>query len=332
MAGDWIKWTVGLIDKPEIVRMSSALGLMREVVVCRLMKFWEWCDGNVPDCDIRDNDSAFIVMSPDDGDNKAFLDALVSTPKFADSLACVGWIRFRNGRIELPNFGRHNGETAKTRARNARNQQRKREKRTGKPSDATVTKTSPPAGDKTVTRGEERREEDKDPPLTPPPGGEKQKPPKPVAMPVELDTLAFRRAWVDWKSQRAALRVKPYTTAGEQQQLKRLASFGPAIAIASIEQAIAQGWQGLFPERVNPHERTRRGDATHPGPIPTAGSRGPLGISQADIDLANARTIRTGSGVGADERAQAPHPPGEVPHHRDAQPDGAENGACGLFW
>lgn len=178
MAGDWIKWTKGLPDKPEVVRIAAALGLTREVAVCRLMRLWEWCDDNIADDAIRENGSAFVELSPSDGDNAAFVDALVGTPNFANSLALVGWIRFRSGRIELPNFGRHNGETAKTRARNAKNQKRKRQQPDA-PSPPPVAppvtgppqQMSPSRGDIPVTRGEERRE-DKTPP-TPPaePGG-----------------------------------------------------------------------------------------------------------------------------------------------------------------
>lgn len=163
---DWIKWTKGLPDKPEVIRLAGRLGLTREAAVCKLMRFWEWCDDNIPRSDIRENGSAFVTLSPRDGDNVAFIDALVGTPGFADSLSAVDWLRCRDGRIELPNFGRHNGETAKTRARNAKNQQRIR---TGSDGDCgpdqnqggvgLSPKMSPPSGDKTVTRGEESNEE-----------------------------------------------------------------------------------------------------------------------------------------------------------------------------
>jgi hypothetical protein len=169
MAGDWIKWSKGLPNKPEVVRLAGALGLSRAEVVVRLMAFWEWCDDNIPEDAICDNGSAFVTLSPHDGDNVAFVDALVGTPKFADSLALVNWIRFRDGRVELPNFGRHNGETAKTRARNAKNQKRKRQQGgeappIPPPSPPNVSpQMSPPRGDKSVTRGEERREENTPP-------------------------------------------------------------------------------------------------------------------------------------------------------------------------
>jgi len=154
VAGDWIKWTCGLTRKPEVVRMAAQLSLMREVVACRLMDFWEWCDSNIPDSAIRDDGTAFVKMSPHDGDNMAFVDALVCTPNFAVSLVSVDWIHFRHGHIEIPNFGRHNGQTAKTRARNAKNQHSRREKQEDV---STVPKMSPRDGDKKVTREEKRR-------------------------------------------------------------------------------------------------------------------------------------------------------------------------------
>jgi hypothetical protein len=190
MAGDWIKWTCGLLDKPEVIRMAVYLRTSREVVVCRLMKFWEWCDANIPDSSILDTGSAFVELSPDRGDNVAFVDALVGTPGFADSLAAVDWIRFRDGRVELPNFGRHNGETAKTRARNAKNQKKKRQRGGGVAHDPERLRppppppeTSPLSGDKTVTRGEERREEKPTASHTRPRTPRKAKPPNPDHQP-----------------------------------------------------------------------------------------------------------------------------------------------------
>lgn len=169
MAGDWIKWHKGLEGKAEVVRLSGMLKLPREVVATKLMTFWCWCDNEIPQEDIRDNGSAFVTLSPCDGDNMAFIDALVGTPTFAASLAAVEWIRFRDGRVELPNFGRHNGETAKTRARNAKTQKKKRLKVSPEKQSETepvqphatpkVTEMSPSRGDKTMTREEERRED-----------------------------------------------------------------------------------------------------------------------------------------------------------------------------
>lgn len=217
MAGDWIKWSVGLESKREIVRLAGVLGVSREVAVCRCMKFWEWCDQNIGTDAISNSGSAFVELSPHDGDNMAFVDDLVGTPKFAETMALVGWIRFRNGRLELPNFGRHNGETAKTRARNAKNQKIKR------------VKMSPRRGDKTVTRGEKRRVT-KDPPSPP------------------FESERFRQAWTNWEDHRRQ-KKKPLTPTTIVEQFKYLASLGESEAIKTLEFSTRQGWEGLYPPK-----------------------------------------------------------------------------------
>lgn len=55
--------------------------------------------------------------------------------------------------------------------------------------------------------------------------------------------------WDRWKRDRRERRLRKYTTDGEATQLKKLAPLGAVQAIACIEQSIANGWQGLFPEK-----------------------------------------------------------------------------------
>jgi len=161
MAGDWIKWVKGLTKKPEIVLMASTLKKSRREVAAMCMEFWEWCDENISEDTFTPNGSAFVKLSPLDDDNLAFIDALVGTAKFADSLTAVDWLRCRDGRIELPGFALHNGQTAKTRARNAKNQKSKRqsdEPESPPKKTARRSKMSPPRDDKNNTREREREE------------------------------------------------------------------------------------------------------------------------------------------------------------------------------
>lgn len=67
--------------------------------------------------------------------------------------------------------------------------------------------------------------------------------------PPELDTAEFRETWERWKKDRRERRLRKYTTDGEATQLKKLTHLGAVLAIACIEQSIANGWQGLFPEK-----------------------------------------------------------------------------------
>lgn len=88
--------------------------------------------------------------------------------------------------------------------------------------------------------------EEKDPPNPPRTGG------TPATIPPELDTEQFRRAWGEWKAERAAKKCRPLTPTGEARQLKHLATFGPAVAVEAIETSLRNQWQGLFPEKVQP--------------------------------------------------------------------------------
>lgn len=66
-----------------------------------------------------------------------------------------------------------------------------------------------------------------------------------IDIPDALDCDAFRAAWDEWIAYRRERRltVTPRTL---KAQAAKLAGFGLDGALASIEQSIAQGWQGLF--------------------------------------------------------------------------------------
>lgn len=128
MAGDWLKWCKGLTRKREVVLVAGRLGMHRRQVAGTYMEFAEWADDETTDGRIA-------------GVTAEYIDDLVTTPGFARALEAVGWLRFTEDGILIPNFKRHNGQTAKTRARNQRNQRVRR-----------VTVKSPPRGDAAVTK------------------------------------------------------------------------------------------------------------------------------------------------------------------------------------
>ncbi len=69
-------------------------------------------------------------------------------------------------------------------------------------------------------------------------------------IPAELDTEAFRSSWSDWQAYRAETKKK-LTPSTITRQLKKLAAMGPDAAVASIEQSIERGWQGLFEPKAD---------------------------------------------------------------------------------
>ncbi len=103
MAGDWIKIEHTLPDKPEVDQMAAALSIDHDAVVGKLIRVWIWADQNTLD------GNAVGVTS-------AFLDRISFCPGFANAMRKAGWLNGIDGALEFPNFDRHNGQTAKTRA------------------------------------------------------------------------------------------------------------------------------------------------------------------------------------------------------------------------
>jgi hypothetical protein len=88
-----------------------------------------------------------------------------------------------------------------------------------------------------------------------------------VEIPDCLGTAAFRSAWSEWLASRTEKR-KPVTKRAAGMQLKKLATVGPAVAVAAIEQAIANDWQGLFPDKIAPHRPAKDGHRIGPDGLP----------------------------------------------------------------
>src|SRR6185369_1736489 len=103
MAGEWIKFEKATIDKPEVLQMADALGTSEDDVVGKLLRVWCWFDSQS-----RDGNAGSVTGNA----LKRFIDRLVSSQGFASCMQQVGWLTDSG----IPNFDRHNGESAKKRA------------------------------------------------------------------------------------------------------------------------------------------------------------------------------------------------------------------------
>jgi len=103
MAGDWIKMTTCLARKPEVIGLSVRLKLDEFSIVGRLHALWSWADE-------QSLDGVNLNVT------ESFIDRLTNCPGFSVALRKVGGLQGRDGALTLPNFDRHNGQTAKTRA------------------------------------------------------------------------------------------------------------------------------------------------------------------------------------------------------------------------
>lgn len=103
MAGDWIKIETVTPDKPEVMRLADVLGLDQDAVLGKLVRLWAWADAHTTD------GTALSVT-------ERALDRVVFCAGFAAALRQVGWLEGRDAALRLPNFDRHNGQSAKKRA------------------------------------------------------------------------------------------------------------------------------------------------------------------------------------------------------------------------
>ncbi|MDH0640640.1 DnaT-like ssDNA-binding domain-containing protein [Pseudomonas sp. GD03860] len=102
MAGDWIKFELTTLDKPEVCQIADLADIDLDAVIGKLMRVWGWFDqqtesGNAPSV------------------SKKLLDRLVGVIGFCEHMKSVGWMVEAEGVISLPHFERHNGKTAKNR-------------------------------------------------------------------------------------------------------------------------------------------------------------------------------------------------------------------------
>jgi len=76
-----------------------------------------------------------------------------------------------------------------------------------------------------------------------------------------FDSKEFKSAWSMWVDERKQKKIKKYTQRGEQGALKRLAAesnHNETIAIEMINNAIARGWQGIYPIKNDKRNNTQR--------------------------------------------------------------------------
>lgn len=113
MAGDWIKFEHATPDKEEVDIIANQLGIDPDAVIGKLLRLWIWADQQTVD------GNALRVT-------QTFLDRITFCAGFADALRKAGWLEGREGRLSIPNFARHNGQSAKKRALAAKRAEKSR--------------------------------------------------------------------------------------------------------------------------------------------------------------------------------------------------------------
>lgn len=114
MAGDWIKMRCELQTHPKIVRILSATKSDKFRVVGGLHAVWSVFDAH-------STDGVLFGYTPET------LDHVMGWDGFSKAMISVGWLLYDGAEtLSLPDFGEHNGQSAK---RRAEDQKRKRDGR-----------------------------------------------------------------------------------------------------------------------------------------------------------------------------------------------------------
>ena len=188
MAGDWIKFETATLDKPEVWEIATELNIDPDAVIGKLLRVWSWFDSH------SENGNAPSVTL-------ALLDRNCGVTGFVNAMINCGWMEQKDGTIVLPNFERHNGQTAKSRVLTAK-RVAKHKKSNAEGNGVSVTSALP--------REEKRREEknksndasasDRTPSSS---GKKKNFVERPESIPKQI--------WDDWLAARKTKRLSPPT-------------------------------------------------------------------------------------------------------------------------
>ncbi len=223
MASSWIKVEVITPDKPEIFQIAEILNIDPDAVLGKLVRIWAWADQQT-----IDGNAGSVT--------RGVLDRISFITGFADALIAVGWLACEDGKMFLPNFDRHNGESSKKRALTNRRVAEHRKRDTKNVTHTALQKALP----------EEEEEEDiKDINPPNPPRGKREK--KPYPYPSQLNVTA----WEEWKAYRRENRFNAYQPTERSEgaaitNLLNLSGGDPQTQMLIVQQSMSNGWKGLF--------------------------------------------------------------------------------------
>ena len=107
MAGDWIKMRGNLWDDPRVAKLADLTNSNEAMVIGSLYWLWATADQHTED-----------GVMPDLSERA--IDRKTGLPGFASALISVGWLEVNGDGVQIPDFEKHNGTSAKKRLDNAK--------------------------------------------------------------------------------------------------------------------------------------------------------------------------------------------------------------------
>jgi chorismate mutase len=275
MAGDWIKMTHALPEKPEVLAIAGKTGINRHEVVGRLFTLWRWFDNHTTDGNALGVTSVTLEACLfGDGGNGCFVAAVVS----------VNWLKETDAGISVVKFDSHISESAKERAQTAKRVARSKSKDKGNAEGNGESVTSTVT--KTVPREEKSREEKKD------------KEEKPAAL--TLDDLeaegVSREAAAEWIAVRKRKKGGPVTPLAWSGFKAEAAKAGWPLE-AAVRKCVQRVWVSFEAAWVaneksgeTPYQRSQREKYQQVTPAIAAKSPGVVGPTNV-MEILDARVV-----------------------------------------
>lgn len=115
----WIKVDCEIHRRREVKLLCKKMGVKPDHMVGTLVRFWAWADG--------ETENGMLESITRD-----IIDDEVGFDGFASALEGVGWLLVADDGCILPNFEKHNGQSAKRRASDQRRKAHARKQSNGK--------------------------------------------------------------------------------------------------------------------------------------------------------------------------------------------------------
>jgi len=252
----WIESHQNLEKHPKLFDLMAALGWSKAEAIGRLHLCWWWCVDHAPDGDLRGFHDGHLALAVelDSGDGKDFVSAMVKAGFFERD----PYFRVRNwwqyaGNYLRRRYNRKPAEWRKVQAAYA-------------PECSTDVVGSTP-GSNAGVRNQNRNQNQESPPVSPPAAGgeipknvtqgkdgrknraaEHDAAVREARLPVSVRTPRVKELWGMYCAERR--RPGKYLTANAVQLLlRKFGEYSPVAVEKALEESIASGYKGVFPEK-----------------------------------------------------------------------------------
>lgn len=229
MAGDWLKMTHALPEKPEVLAIAGRTGMNRFEVVGRLFILWRWFDNNTVDGNAAGVTSLTL---------NECLFGYSNATNFVTAVVDASWLLEDQEGISVVKFDEHISESAKTRAQTAKRvaKSKANKESNAEGNGASVTQSVT----KTVPREEKRREEKKETNTAP-------------AGAFDLPSWIPSDTWAAYCKVRTGKKAKnePHALGLIVKDLERFRSAGHD-PVEVLNSSIKSGWAGVFEPKTKP--------------------------------------------------------------------------------